>query len=266
MINFDSIRFRLTGGTKAQVLELHDLVRPQTFPELAKRRVGNRSSDGGYVMVDDFEGIQAACSLGIGLDISWDLEMTSFGVDIYQFDHTVEAPAEVAQNPKLHFQKCGIAAETHPERRMKSIADILNHEMAGYSGDLILKIDIDGHEWDVFKNMLDPVLRRFRQICVEIHNPLGRPDDSATRLRNLGVLRKLVSSHAPVHLHANNGGKVRTLCGLQVPKLLEITYLRRDGQHFTDSEETFPGALDVPNVPSREEIPIGEMVRKRTTN
>ncbi len=264
MINFDTMRFRFTGGRKKDILDLYDLVRPQTFPGLRKLRLGNRVSDGGYVMADDFEGITAAFSLGIGRDISWDIEMTGLGIDIYQFDHTVEEPPEVAENPRLHFHKCGIAGKTDPEAMMKSIKDILADEMAAHTGDLILKIDIDGHEWEVFDEMPDEILARFRQICIEIHNPLGRPSQPERRVRNLGVLRKINAKFAPVHLHANNAGPVRTLCGLEVPKLLEITYVRRNGQQFTDSTEPFPGELDIPNVPADPEIMIGDIVRRRS--
>ena len=263
MTNFDSIRFLLTGGRKAHILELYDLVRPQSFPALKKTRLGNNVSDGGYVMADDFQGIEAALSLGIGLDISWDLEMASRGIDIYQFDHTVEEPAECTGNPRLHFQKLGICGDWNPKPGMKSIREILVDEMSAHAGDLILKIDIDGYEWEVFDTMPQDVLRRFRQICVEIHNPIGRPGKAATRSRNLGVLRKLHTVFAPVHLHANNAGQVRKICGLKVPKLLELTYIRRERQPFVDSNDSFPGKLDVPNVPSRPDISIGEIVARR---
>jgi hypothetical protein len=76
------------------------------------------------------------------------------------------------------------------------------------------------------------------------------------------VLRKLHETFAPVHLHANNAGPVRVICGMKVPKLLELTYLRRDGRIFTESADSYPGALDVPNVPSLPDIPIGEIVTR----
>lgn len=259
----DTLRFLLAGGSRDQVTELYDLIRPQTCAGLRKIRVGNRDSDGGYVMVDDFDGITGALSLGIGLDVSWDVEMSRRGIEIHQFDHTVEPPPEVAEHPLLHFHRCGIAARTDPAARMRSIDDILADEMAAHTGDLILKIDIDGHEWETFEAMPAAVLSRFRQICVEIHHPLARPGQRAKRARNLAVLRKLHDHFAPVHLHANNAGPVRKLCGLEVPKLLEITYLRRDGRRFTDSTDPFPGDLDVPNVPAWPEIPIGRIVARR---
>lgn len=263
MISFDNLRFILTGGRKEQIFELYDLVRPQTFPGLRKIKVGNRESDGGYVMVDDFECIGAALSLGIGDDISWDIEMSGYGTEIHQFDHTVEAPASGMGNPLLHFHRRGICGDRNPEPGMKTIREILADEMAAHTGDLILKIDIDGYEWQVFESMPQDVLGRFRQICIEIHNPIGRPGQGEFRRRNLAVLRKLHSGFAPVHLHANNANPSRVFCGLQVPKLLEITYIRRSGQTFTDSTEPFPGELDVPNLASQPDINIGEIVARR---
>ncbi len=260
---YDTIRFLVTGGRACDVHELYDVIRPQTCENLRKLRLGNRTGDGGYVMVDDFTDIRAALSLGIGSDISWDVEMTQRGVEIYQYDHTVDPPAECAVNPRLHFHRWGIAGKADPALRLKTIGDILSDEMAGHAGDLILKIDIDGYEWDAFAQMPDEVLRRFRQICIEIHNPLGRPAQRARRLRNLSVLRTLHRWFAPVHLHANNAGPVRELCGLKVPKLLEITYLRRDGQVFTDSKEAFPGELDVKNITINPEIEIGTIVSRK---
>lgn len=261
MMNFDSIRYGLTGGRKSHVLELYRMLEPLAFPGLHKIRVGNPKADGGHVMANDFEGIEAALSLGIGRDISWDLAMAARGIEIYQFDHTVDEPVEVAGNPRLHFHQVGISGSAGADPRMKPIRDILANEMTRHGGDLILKIDIDGYEWEVFEMMPDDILARFRQICLEIHHPLARPSQGKRRARNLGVLRKLNARFAPVHLHANNAGPVRRLCGLEVPKLLEITYVRRDGQSFTPSAEEFPGQYDVPNVPTMDEIPIGKIIR-----
>jgi len=224
-------------------------------------KLGNRHADGGYVMVDDFEGVDAALSLGIGDDLTWDLEMASKGIHIYQFDHTIDPPAAAADQPHLHFYRTGIAGEDDSVRNLKTIGSVLADEMRMHRGDLILKIDIDGYEWDVFAGMPAAVLARFRQICIEIHNPLARPSQRARRARNLAVLRKLHAFFAPVHIHANNAGPVRRFFRLEVPKLLEITYVRRGAHAFVDSTESFPGALDVPNVASKPEIPIGRILR-----
>jgi hypothetical protein len=262
MGKMDTVRFFLTGGRPAKVRQLYGLIRPQTCPGLKKLRVGNRQGDGGYVMVDDFSGIEAVLSLGIGDEITWDMEMSARGLDIFQFDHTVEPPAEVATNHRLHFYKCGIASHTDPQQNLKTIEDILAEEMVEYSGDLILKMDIEGHEWESLALIPDEVLARFRQICIEIHNPLARPGQRVWRNRNVAVLQKLYRKFAPVHLHVNNAGFVKKLFGIRVPRALEITYIRRDGQAFSDSDDSFPGKYDAPNVPSDPEVMIGEILRQ----
>lgn len=188
--------------------------------------------------------------------------MIKHDIPIYQFDHTVDAPAAVASQPLLRFHRIGIAGEGAPLPGMKSITAILAHEMAMHQGDLILKMDIDGWEWEVFESMPEATLCRFRQICHEIHQPVGRPADFRKRKRNLAVLRKLHEFFAPVHLHANNAGKVRSICGVHVPKLLEITWLRQDGRGFTESKDAFPGEFDVPNISGSPEIPIGSYFRE----
>jgi hypothetical protein len=262
-MNSDNIRYWLSGGRKRHVLELYDLVRPNTFDGLSKLRVGNHRQDGGYVMADDFVGIRAALSLGIGRDISWDTEMTKRGIEVYQFDHTVAEPLEVEANPRLHFYPAGIAAVSNSVIPMRSLEDVLAGEMAAHHGDLILKIDIDGYEWEVFGSISDAVMVRFRQICIEIHHPLARPSQPVLRERNLSILKRIHDKFAPVHLHANNAGPIRHYAGLRVPKLLEITYIRRDGQQFRKSDESFPGEFDMPNVPDWPEIPIGDIVGLR---
>lgn len=254
---FDSLRFRLAGGRSAHLRELRSLLRPLHYAGLRKIRVGNEHGDGGYVMDAAWTGTTAALSLGIGQDISWDLAMADVGVEIYQYDHTVAAPAP--DDPRLHFFACGISAHPRPGEPFKTLAAILATDAAAHTQDLILKIDIDGFEWDVFYDASPSTLLRFRQICIEFHHPLARPAQTARRERNLAVFRKLFATHAPIHLHANNAGPVRRLLGFALPKLLEVTYVRRDDLVFTASAEAFPGPLDRPNLPQVPEIPIGQL-------
>ncbi|MBC8207012.1 MAG: FkbM family methyltransferase [Kiritimatiellales bacterium] len=257
----DSFRFWITGGRLSQVCEFYDLIRPQASTGLRKVRVGNVSGDGGYIMADDFDDIRVALSLGIADEISWDEEMTRRGVDVFQFDHTVDPPAQVETNPRLHFYKCGVAGKTDLQKNLKNIENILMDEIGDQSGDLILKMDIEGSEWESLLTISDETLKRFRQICIEIHNPLARPAQRVLRNRNLNVLRKLHRNFAPIHFHANNEGMDRNLFGIVVPRAIEVTYIRRDGQVFFSSDEVFPGKLDVPNSPDRSDVMLTEILR-----
>src|SRR5271156_3144237 len=61
---------------------------PHAAAGVAKRRVGV-AEDGAYVMLDDFNGIAAAYSLGIGKEVSWDLDIAAQNILVYQFDPSV---------------------------------------------------------------------------------------------------------------------------------------------------------------------------------
>ena len=63
-------------------------------------RIG-ADSDGGYLVPDDFEGLQVAVSPGVSTEISFDLGMADRGLDILMADASVPGPP--LQNPHFHF-------------------------------------------------------------------------------------------------------------------------------------------------------------------
>jgi hypothetical protein len=84
---------------------------PKKVVGFEKVRLG-RDSDGGYIHVDDFSGVEAALSFGISDDVSWDLDIARRNIPAHQFDHTIDKPP--ADNPKLFFHKKRVAASNEP--------------------------------------------------------------------------------------------------------------------------------------------------------
>ena len=76
------------------------MLKPYQLHNASKLRVGG-SEDGGYVMVDDFAGIETAFSLGIGPNVDWDYEIAERGIPVHQFDHTVSGPPRSHTNFSL---------------------------------------------------------------------------------------------------------------------------------------------------------------------
>jgi len=66
------------------IKDMMALRQPQSIVGFEKIRVGG-ANDGGYVKVDNFERIKTALSIGVGLDISWDLSIAKRGVQVLQF-------------------------------------------------------------------------------------------------------------------------------------------------------------------------------------
>lgn len=216
-----------------------------------KIRIGG-TGDGGYIMLDRLSKIKAAYSLGIGGDVSWDQAIAEYGVPIYQFDHTVDAPP--IENPFFKFRKNGIGAKDNGV--FLSIASILKQNGHLESKDLILKIDIECAEWEVFDDLSTSIFVCFDQIVVELHSFLRlREHDWLSRAQR--VLGKLYQSHVPFHVHANNWGDFQIIEGIPIPDVIEVSYLRRDRHVIKPSSEFYPTPLDFPCHPDRPDIMLG---------
>jgi hypothetical protein len=99
------------------VKEMMRLLRPYAAIGFHKARFGS-ARDGGYVLLDDFRGIDTAFSFGIEQNASWDLDIAEKGLTVYQFDHTVDAP--ITDHPHLIFTRKKISTEEGPETEMLS--------------------------------------------------------------------------------------------------------------------------------------------------
>ena len=230
------------------------LIRPEGIVGLSKVRVGNPDGDGGYVMADAFDGVAGALSVGIGADVSWDLDIANRGIDVFQYDHTVSGPP--VSHPRFHFSPVGIAEAGSPDGSFMSLDQMVAAIPA--DGDVIAKLDAEGAEWPALTSVSRQTMCRLAQIVIELHAPMT--GDGAAGIRNLAVLERIARTHAVVHVHANNYAGVGSLDGIRVPDVVEITWLRRAGIAFAPCSERFPTALDRPNDPERPDIPMSEIL------
>ena len=190
-----------------------------------------RENDGGYVMANCFEGVKTAYSLGICDDVSWDKDMTERNIDVFMYDHTIENLPE--ENLRFHFFKCGISEKS--EGMFKTLDDLISENGHENDNNMILKMDIEGGEWDVIKKT--EALPKFSQITIELHGLCRSADERIVR-----CLEKLAKTHVPVHIHANNCSDVCFFGDIMLPDALEITYLRRSDFKFSENTRLLPDA------------------------
>ncbi len=211
-------------------------------------RVG-RPRDGGYVMLEETlraGAVDAAYGFGIGADWSWDDAVAARGIPVLMFDPTIEPPTQIHANSRAFQVGLGGRAGS-PQTR--PLAEILEAHGHATSLRLILKIDVEGDEWDALDECPAAVLGQFSQIIVEYHGLADAVYDPRTFDRAIRVLQKLHRSHQAVHVHAKGTGNLPVWVGpLVVPDQLETTYVRRadfDGR-FRRTTRTFPTDLDEP--------------------
>lgn len=205
-------------------------------------RVGGEY-DGGYVMLDDFdkEGV-VAYSFGIGNDISWDEQAANKGMEVFCYDPTVWGLPK--RNDRLQFERIGITGKDIPDDNLYSMRTIMEKNGHINKTDMILKMDVEGAEWDFFEETPSEVLAQFRQMTFELHD--------MTDIRNadkvLNCLTKLRKTHEPVWIHANNNGGLVVAGDYAIPKLLEITYVNKKSYDFSNNKYDCPLEIDTPNV------------------
>jgi methyltransferase FkbM-like protein len=224
-------------------------------------------NDGGYIMLDSGLRNAVAYSLGIAGDVSWDLDMAALGCQIYQYDHTIEALP--VSHPAFHWWRIGIAAQDSPDGSMCTLDTLIQRNGHVGRNDLILKMDIEGAEWDLFETLPESTLRQFSQIVMEMHHfvgAAGHPAAAAYYRKFEAILRKLDATHQVVHVHANNNGALGIIGGTVAYDLLELTYVRRSDHQFEECRRIFPTPLDMPNVTTAPDYflgPLGALRVKR---
>ena len=224
------------------VLDLIKMIRPWTMAAMSKVRIGN-DNDGGYVVPTIAMECDAVVSIGIGTDVSFDIVLAERGARILQFDHTVEGAPQ--QHVNFHFSKLGWGPQT--EGTFVSFDEIYSRLMALNPKHSLLKFDIEGEEFDVLETTRLEHLAVFDVIVCEVHY-MERLGDPLFFAKVLSSFTKLTANHVPVHLHANNYQNLILVEGVPIPRVLEISFLRKDLDYFRAfSSDPIPGPLDRPN-------------------
>jgi hypothetical protein len=242
-----------TDDAIAGVTDLIGLLKPRDMIGHRKVRLG-ADHDGGYVMLDDFESVATALSLGIGADASWDMALAQRGIRVLQFDDTIES-APSAHDRCVFFRKRIVPSQPVGPRDT-TIAHALDEHATPDDDRLILKMDIEASEWDVFDALPGAVIDRFLQIVCEFHD-FRRVLEADWRDRARRVLAKLGDTHTVVHVHGNNYGPMVSIANMLIPDVIELTLVRSRSHTVTDAVADFPGPLDNANDSGRLDYFLG---------
>jgi len=122
-------------------------------------------------------------------------------------------------------------------------------------GQLLLKADIEGAEWAVLASLDKRVLRKFRQIVLELHYPFLNELTDASRLaKRAKAISNLLQDFHVVHVHPSNLCQPAGTC-------VEVTFANRafistktGGCH---RPERHP--LDAPSNPNAEDVDLATL-------
>lgn len=227
-----------------KICSLLQIRRPAGIP---LKRFG-RAFDGGYIMADCFSERTVAYSFGICDDVSWDRDLAERGIPVFMYDHTIAGLPE--SHPNFHFFPTGIG--TKRTKSIQTLSDILEQNGHARHGDLVLKLDVEGVEYDVVHACDERILNNFSQIVIEWHHIL-EPSNNAV----LPVLEKINALFQCIHIHGQRVPCAR-LGHKILPNFIEATYLRKKDFSFTDESYTGPLDIDYPTFENSSEIYLGD--------
>src|SRR5438094_6053738 len=161
------------------------------------KRFGS-ANDGGYLMCENLiEPLDAAYSYGVGPNDDWGCEVSRRSrVPVHQYDCFDPARPTCNGGMFIFHDEC---VGDRTGYRKSRFFDTLENQIRK-NGDtgrrLIIKMDIEGAEWDALLATSDELLASIPQITMEMH---GYDDPKI-----LDVLRKLKRNFYLVNLHFNN--------------------------------------------------------------
>jgi hypothetical protein len=203
--------------------------------------------DGGYLVPDDLTGIQACFSPGVSDESGFERDCADRGMSVYLADASVNAPA--IAHPSFRFTKKYVGATSAGD--FMTMDDWVSSSPVGGTSDLLLQIDIEGFEYETFLNMSIDLMKRFRIIVAEFHQLDEYWSKTFFGLASR-TFDKILQTHTCVHLHPNNCCGSFSHQNLEIPRVMEFTFLRNDRIVSSTPVTTLPNLLDRGNTSNAE--------------
>ncbi len=199
--------------------------------------------DGGYLVPNDLVGIQACFSPGVGFVSGFEGDCAKLGMKVFLADKSVDRP--VAEHELFHFTKRFVGATSDDD--FMTLDNWVNSSLPEIDSDLLLQIDIEGYEYEVFLSTSEALMQRLRIIVAEFHHLdqlWSRPFFNLARR----AFDKILQTHACVHIHPNNCCGSLQMDGVDIPRVMEFTFLRSDRIEHSSHQNDFPSSLDYDNT------------------
>jgi hypothetical protein len=206
--------------------------------------------DGGYLLCGNLLGaVRSAYSYGISGYDGWGCEVsTTLGVRVHQYDcFDLTRPVCKGGRTTFHGECIGTEAGIQDGRPFGTLAgQIAKNRDRGKH--LVVKMDVEGAEWDSFITAPSEVLQRIDQLVVEFHGT-----DEA---RFLVAMRRLKQFFHVAHLHWNNFSCVDNLYPFPAWAYEVLLVNKRMAVPASSGEPVLPHPLDAPNNIEAPECPV----------
>jgi hypothetical protein len=221
-----------------RMLVIKDLLKTSRAAATYKRY--GSSGDGGYVLSDEIiRSGDVLISFGVDKNVDFEVEMAEIVLRVDMYDDSVDAPPVEVRNGHFYKQRIGIGPGEVS----------LDDSVIGVPSDVycILKMDIEGSEYDVLTAASEETLRKFTQITIEFHNFSALTDYDFYK-KAVAALTSIRRTHTPVLVHPNNDMPMVILGNCPTPIVFEVLFLNNDHFYLEPNVDQFAGLLSRNNV------------------
>lgn len=210
------------------------------------------NGDGGYVLPDDFEGINYCFSPGS--DLLWEFEREigdRFKIVSHICDSLDKKPENLGELQVYNESWLG----PFTSGKYTSLADWIRSSIdISKSGDWLLQIDIEGAEYLSLLAVPEDILLRFRVIILEAHSLDALMNRFSFEEFLSPFFQRLMKDFDLVHLHGNNCCGLWEYEGIQYPRIAEFTWHRKDRRLTNPVATQVKTELDFKNLPSKNDL------------
>lgn len=212
------------------------------------------NNDGGYLLPNDLEGITACFSPGVDNKVKFEKDLVQHKIPSFMLDYSIEKLPE--ENDFFNFDRKYLSISNN-DKNINFNSWITKYFKREQSCEFILQMDIEGSEYETLLSLEDILIKKFRIMVIEFHSFHNIIHPASFR-QIKATFEKLLEYFYIVHIHPNNIFPKISVMDINIPPLLEFTFLRKDRLIEKKLIKKLPHALDQKNVSYKADVFLDE--------
>jgi hypothetical protein len=235
-LKLEFFKDKVDENTFLQIKLIQTLIK-NNFLQTKLLFLGKMNTDGTYPVVKyrDYKN-KILLSFGVGNNIILEAHGAKLGMEVHTFDHTTSIKIPNKFKDKIYYHSVGVTGHKIIPGclKLEHIMDLYNisHEKVE-----ILKLDIEGCEWDVLISDLN-FIKSFPQLIIEFHD-LDKVTNQQQSSMYFNVLQRIFETHQLIYISPNNFSSFSHVNNLIWPFTFEAVFVAR-----SILDDTFTGVFD----------------------
>lgn len=223
-ITNESIRIPLNDtSNEIKIISLFKLLVPLLVRDIKLKLVGN-GDDGSYVF-PILNGSKLFISGGIGNDLEFEKYFEKENTNSYfiLIDGTIKnLPTSIINSNFIKKNISDNESKNNKNINLNELFREINFLKYDYN---ILKLDIEGDEYNVLFNLDENYLEKFHVLVIEFHDLINK-FLNYKELVEAGI-NKIITHMNPIYISVNNYGKFNRINHFFYPDTLELTFINK---------------------------------------